>query len=82
MDNVSVLYAIVQRYLTKNQGKCMYALLTSKKAFNTINIRMLWNILGKAEVGGKMLQILQSLYSIIKSCVGCPESLTDFLDYP
>ena len=82
MDNVSVLYAIVQRYLTKKSGKVYVCFVDSQKAFNTINIRMLWYVLRKAGVGGKMLQILQSLYSIIKSCVGCPESLTDFLDCP
>ena len=43
---------------------------------------MLWNVLRKAGVGGKMLKILQSMYKIVKSCVRCPESLTDFFDCP
>ena len=28
------------------------------------------------------MKILQSLYKIVKSCVWCPESLTDFFDCP
>ena len=53
-----------------------------KKAFDTINRSMLWNVLRKAELGGKVLKNLQSLYKIVKSCVWCPESLTDFFDCP
>ena len=58
----------------------MYALLTSKK--HLINRSMLWNVLRKAELGGKVLKNLQSLYKIVKSCVWCHESLTDFFDCP
>ncbi len=82
MDNVFVLYAIVQRYLTKKSGKVYVCFVDFKKAFDTINRSMLWNVLRKAGVGGKMLKILQSMYKITKSCVRCPESLTDFFDCP
>ena len=82
MDNVFVLYAIVQRYLTNKSGKVYVCFVDFKKAFDTINRSMLWNVLRKAGVGGKMLNILQSMYKIVKSCVRCPESLTDFFDCP
>ena len=82
MDNVLVLYAIVQRYLTKKSGKGYACFVDFKKAFDTINRSMLWNVLRKAGVGGKNLNILQSMYKIVKSCVRCPESLTDFYDCP
>ena len=82
MDNVFVLYAIVQRYLTKKSGKVYVCFVNFKKAFDTINRSMLWNVLRKAGVGGKILKILQSMYKIVKSCVRCPESLTDFFDCP
>ena len=75
MDNVFVLYAIVQRYLTKKSGKVYVCFVDFKKAFDTINRSMLWNVLRKAGVGGKMLKILQSMYKITKSCVRCPEVL-------
>ena len=45
----------------------MYASLTLKKAFDTINGGVLWNILRKAGVGGKMLNILQNMYSVLNS---------------
>ena len=48
LDNVFVLYEIVQRYLTKNLEKCMYALLTSKRHLIPFNRSMLWNVLRKA----------------------------------
>uniref|UniRef100_UPI003AF4937F reverse transcriptase family protein n=2 Tax=Thiolapillus sp. TaxID=2017437 RepID=UPI003AF4937F len=82
MDNVFVLYAIVQRYLIKKSGKVYVCFVDFKKAFDTINRGVLWNVLRKAGVGGKMLKILQSMYNVVKSCVRCPESLTDLFDCP
>ena len=81
-DNVFVLYVIVQRYLTKKSGKVYVCFVGFKKAIDTINRSILWNVLRRAGVGGETLKILQSMYKIVKSCVRCPESLTDFFDCP
>ena len=70
MDNVFVLYAIVQRHLTKKSGKVYVSFVDFKKAFDTISRSMLWNVLRKAGVGGKMLKISQ---------IRC---LTDFFHCP
>ena len=63
-----VLYAIVQRYLLKKSDKVYVCFVDFKKAFDTINRSVLWNVLRKSGVGGKMLRILQSMYISVRSC--------------
>ena len=82
VDNMFVLYAIVQRYLLKKSGKVYICFVDFKKAFDTINRSVLWNVLRKSGVGGKMLRILQSMYISVRSCVRCPDNLTEFFECP
>ena len=82
VDNMFVLYAIVQRYLLKKSGKVYICFVDFKKAFDTINRNVLWNVLRKSGVGGKMLRILQSMYRSVRSCVRCPDNLTEFFECP
>ena len=79
IDNMFVLYAIIQRYLLKKSGKVYVCFVDFRKAFDTINRSVLWNVLRKSGVGGKMLRILQSMYISVRSCVRCPDNLTVFL---
>ena len=71
------MYAIVQRYLTKKSGKVYMCFVDFKKAFDTTNINIPWNVLRKAGVGGEMLIILQSMYRMVTSSERCPDSLTE-----
>ena len=43
MDNICVLYATVQRYLTKTSGKVHVCFVDFKKVFDAINRSILWN---------------------------------------
>ena len=82
VDNMFVLCAIIQRYLLKKSGKVFVCFADFKKAFDTINRSVLWNVLRKSGVGGKMLRILQSTYIRVRSCVRCPDNLTEFFECP
>ena len=64
-----VLYAIVQRCLLKKSGKVYVCFVNFKKAFDTIKMSVLWNVLRKCGVGGNMPIILQSTYISVMSCV-------------
>ena len=64
-----VLYAIIQRYLVKKSGKVYVCFVDFKKAFDTVNRGVLWNVLRKLGIGGKMLCMLQSMYKSVRSCV-------------
>jgi len=76
-DNIFVLYGIVQRYLTKH-----VCFVDFQKAFDVVNRTVLWNVLRRAGIGGKMLRILQNMYSRVKSCVRCPSTLTEYFECP
>ena len=82
VDNIFVLYAIVQKYLLRRSGKVYVCFVDFRKAFDWVNRAVLWNTLRKAGVGGKMLQVLQSMYRTVKACVRCPDTLTEFFDCP
>ena len=82
MDNMFVLFGIVQRYLTKRSGKIYVCFVDFQKAFDTINRSLLWNTLKRVGVGGKMLAVLQSMYRTVTSCVRCSEGLTDCFECP
>ena len=58
VDSMLVLYAIIQRYLLKKSGKVYVCFVDVRKAFDTINKNVLWNVLRKSGVGGKMRRIL------------------------
>ena len=78
VGNMFVLYAIVQRYLLKKSGKVYICFVEFKKAFDTINRSVLWNVLRESGVCGKMLRILQTMYISVRSCVQCPDNLRLF----
>jgi hypothetical protein len=82
IDNIFVLFSIIQKYLLKKSGKVYVCFIDFKKAFDTVNRSILWNVLRKAGVGGKMLKILQSMYSNVRSCVRCTDGLTDYFECP
>ena len=79
VNNMFVLYAIIQRYLLKKSEKVYVCFVDFRKALDTINRSMLWNALRKSGVGGEMLRILRSMYMSVRSCVQCPDNLTVFL---
>lgn len=81
-DNMFVLHSAVHKYLLKKSGKVYVCFVDFRKAFDRVNRQILWNTLKKAGVGVKMLQILQSMYKSVRSCVRCPDNLTEYFDCP
>lgn len=79
-DNIFVLYAIVQRYLLKKSGKVYVCFVDFKKAFDTVDRAVLWNVLRNYGVDGKMLKMLQSMYKRVQSCVRGSCTVSDFFE--
>jgi hypothetical protein len=82
MDNVFVLFAIVQKYLLRRSGKVYICFVDFKKAFDTVDRAILWSVLKESGVGVRILRMLKGMYKTVRSCVRCTDKLTEHFDCP
>ena len=80
IDQIFNLQALIQKYLSKKKGRFYVLFIYFSKAFDTIPHSLLWYKLIKTGVHGKVLTVLQSMYSQLKSCVRTPAGLTEYFD--
>jgi len=81
VDHIFTLHAMIEKQFSKN-GKLYVAFVDFAKAFDTVNHGMLWLVLTKTGIRGKMLTMLQGVYASIMACVRCGNNndLTDFFE--
>ena len=80
IDNAFTLQALVQKYLSKKKGRFYCIFIDFEKAFDCIDHAKLWESLQRKHITGKYMNILQSMYNKLKSCVRCTEGLTEYFD--
>ena len=68
VDNIFTLYSLLERYLLANT-KFYVAFVDFKKAFDTVNRNLLWHVLRKSGVHGKLYNALRSIYDSVLACV-------------
>ena len=79
VDNTFVLHGLITHLI--NQGKRLFcAFVDFKKAFDFVNRDIIWYKLIKLGVKGKMLNIIQSMYSSVKSKVKYDNELSNDFD--
>jgi sorting nexin-29 len=67
-DHLFVLHCLIELFITK--GKKLYVgFVDYAKAFDTVSHEALWYKLQKIGIEGKILKVVKSLYTNIKSCV-------------
>ena len=77
MDNIFVLYALIDLYFSF--GKKLYCTFVDfKKAFDTVWRTGLWRKLQNCEIKGKCFKIIYNMYNDIKSCVQYNGSQSEF----
>ena len=77
MDHVFVLHHILDYY--RQKGKPIYCVFVDySKAFDLVNRSALWYKLINQGISGKILTVIQNLYSSAKSCVRANDQLSDF----
>ena len=77
VDAIFVLQNIIEMYLSKKQ-RLYCAFIDLKRAFDTVYRNGLWYELIKYGVDGKIIRLLRSMYSSVKSCVRHLNCLSDF----
>jgi len=67
-DNIFILHAVIQQMLNNNK-KLFVCFVDYTKAFDLLVRENIWHKLIKLGIRGKMLDIITSLYSNVKSCI-------------
>lgn len=70
IDHIFTLMACVQKQFSNNK-KLYVAFIDISKCFDSINRHLLWPILMKNGINGKLLRCLQSMYKCVRARVRC-----------
>ena len=76
IDHVYTLLACVQKQFVNNR-KLYVAFIDFEKCFDTIDRNLLWPILIKNNIKGKLLKCIKSMYHSVKACIRSRENLTE-----
>ena len=77
VDAIFVLQSLINKTL-KNKRRLYCCFVDFQKAFDSVNRYKLWFKLFNVGIRGKLLQIIQSLYSNVKSCVKYDGFLSEY----
>ena len=64
-----VTISMVEKALAKSKGKLYVAFVDFRKAYDSVNRNILWDVLRKAGARGKMLRALRAMYSSVVASV-------------
>ena len=76
VDHIFTSLAIVQKQLSLNR-ELYVAFIDFEKAFDSISRKLLWPILQKQGIRGKLFRCVKSMYDVVKAHVRDGASLTD-----
>ena len=77
-DHMFTLLALIQKQFSLNH-KMYVAFIDFEKAFDFINRKLLWPILLKNGIKGKLYRCIKSMYNSVKVRVRCGSKLTDYI---
>jgi hypothetical protein len=79
VDHLFTLLACVQKQFSLNR-KLYVAFIDFEKCLDTINRNMLWSVLLKNSIKGKLFRCVRSMYVSVKARVRCGARLTDYVN--
>ncbi len=79
IDHMFTLLAFVQKQFSLNR-KLYVAFIDFEKAFDSINRKLLWPILLKNGINGKLYRCIKSMYNSVKVRVRCGSKMTDYIN--
>ncbi|RUA06843.1 MAG: hypothetical protein DSY43_01110, partial [Gammaproteobacteria bacterium] len=77
IDNIFVLHSVIQKYLARHK-KVYIAFVDYKKAFDMIDRTILWDVLKRNGISGRMYYILKAMYCSVQSCVRCDSGCSEY----
>ena len=78
IDHIFSLSAIIQKYLAKRGGRFYVAFVDFSAAFDSVPHSHLWYRLIQDGIHGRIINVIRSLYSNLKSCLKVPYGLTEY----
>ena len=79
IDHMFTLMAFIQKQFSLNR-KLYVAFIDFEKAFDTVNRSILWPILLKTGIKGKLFRSIKSMYHNVKARIRCGGKLTDYIN--
>ena len=77
MDHVFAFHCLTDVYLQRKK-RLFYAFIDYKKAFDRVQLGLLWGKLLNSGVNGKVLHVIRDTYAKAKSCVKTRHGLSQF----
>ena len=78
IDHMFTLLALIQKQFAFNR-KLYVAFIDFEKAFDSISRKLLWPILLKNGIRGKLYHCVRSMYDSVKAQIRCGTSLTEYI---
>ncbi len=78
IDHIFTLFAIIQKQFVNNR-KLYVAFIDFEKAFDSISRKLLWPVLLKNGIKGKLYRCIKSMYDDVKAKVKCGAKFSDFI---
>ena len=74
-----ILLALVQKQFSLNR-KVYVAFIDFEKAFDPVNRKLLWPVLLKNGIKGKLYRCIKSMYNSVKFRFRCGSNMTDYIN--
>ena len=68
-DNIFTLHCLVQKYLSKGRGRFYCIFVDFRKAFDSINRKLLWYSIMNNGIHGRLYLVIKTMYSKVKAAV-------------
>ena len=76
-DHIFTIRALIENYFKNNKGPLYVCFVDFKKAFDSVDHKLLLQQLVTYGIKGNFLKVISSLYDKVKSCVRGNDNLTD-----
>jgi hypothetical protein len=76
-NHIFSLHALIEKQFLSD-SKLYVAFMDFRKCYDTINRSILWSVLLKSGIQGKMIRALKGIYSSVQSCVLCNGGLSEY----